>query len=297
MGIIEFIQRASNPILDWFMRIITEGGDVTFAIIVGAILFWLIDKKFAYKMMLTFLFSAGINSTLKGLFNKPRPFHKDPSLDIMKLDTVGSSFPSGHSQNIAVMATMVPYQYKSKLWIKITAIVLLVLVPFSRLYLGQHFLEDILVGVVLGIGIGIFALFILTKFDDYEDYIGLGLIPVFIALMFIFKDDNQVYVAGGALTGLSIGYFIEKRYIKYEVKAPLKIQIFKLLIGLSVALGLRTGLKLLFNLISKENNILDAVRYLIIALWASLGAMALFKKIFPQKEVEQIIIEEEITIS
>lgn len=290
MAIIEFLQRFSNPVLDWFMRIVTEGGDVTFAIVVGVILYWLVDKKFAYKMTLTFLFSAGINGGLKQLTQKNRPY-QDGAKAILQ-ETTGSSMPSGHSQNIAVMATMMGHKFKDKLWVKITAIVLLVLVPLSRMYLGQHYLDDVLVGVILGVGIAILSMYVLTKYDGFEDYIGLGLIPVFIILMIIFNKDNQIFVAGGALVGLTVGYFLEKRFVDYDVKAPWKTQIFKLIIGLAVALGLKEGLKVLFKLIHKNNllleNIFDAIRYLLVSLWATLGAMALFKAIFPNNNKQEV---------
>lgn len=293
MVIIDFLQRFSNPVLDIVMRIITEAGDVTFAIVIGVIFFWLIDKKFAYKMMITFLFSAGINSSLKEIFKRPRPFDIKPEVDITNQQTIGYSFPSGHSQNIAVMGTMVSNRFKDRLWLKITALVLVILVPLTRLYLGQHFIEDVLVGLVLGVLVAILAIYVLNKFDGYEDYVGLGLIPLFIVLMIVLKDNNQVFIASGALIGLSVGYFLEKRFVDYDVKAPLKIQIFKLVIGLAVALGLKEGLKVIFNLIAKDNNILDAIRYGLVALWASLGAMALFKAIFPNKNKVEEQLEPE----
>ena len=45
MQVIEFIQKFSNPFLDWFFRIITEAGDTIFFIVVGAILYWVFDKS------------------------------------------------------------------------------------------------------------------------------------------------------------------------------------------------------------------------------------------------------------
>ncbi len=290
MAIIEFLQRFSHPILDWIMRIITEGGDIIFFIVVGAALYWLVDKKFAFKMMLSFLFSALINGSIKQITQKNRPY-QDGAKPILQ-QTEGSSMPSGHSQNITVMSTMMVHEYKDRKWVKIVFIALAILVPFSRMYLGQHYLEDVLVGMLLGLLIGIFSIYLLDRFDGHEDYIALGLIPVFIVLMIIFKNENQIFVAGGAMAGLSVGYFVEKRYVQYEVKAPLKTQNLKLVLGLAIALLLKEGLKVIFNLISKDNNTLDAIRYFLVALWASLGSMAMFKAIFKVKEEDTIAIED-----
>lgn len=286
MQIIEALQKLSTPILDYIMRIITEGGDVTIAIVIGVSLFWLVDKKFAYKLMLTFLVSAGINGGIKQFTNKNRPYQDGAKAILQR--TEGSSMPSGHSQNIAVISTMVTFEYKEKLWVKILFPALFILVPLSRMYLGQHYLEDVLVGMALGVIIGIGGLYLLNKFDGYEDYIGLALIPVLLILMVFFRRENQIYVAGGSLIGLSVGYFLEKRYVDYDVKAPFWQQVIKLVIGLGVAFGLKEGLKILFALVKEKSNILDAFRYMIVALWASLGAMVLFKAIFPNHSKKEI---------
>lgn len=186
--------------------------------------------------------------------------------------------PSGHSQNITTSGVFMAYEYRKINWVKWTFIVLMILVPFSRMYLGQHYLEDVLVGMALGIGIGILGMFVYKKFPDKEEYVGLAMIPVLVILM-IFISDHQVFVGGGAYSGLAIGYFLEKKYVNYDIKAPKKTQIFKVIIGLAVTLVLYFGLSFLFDLIG-EYNILTAIRYFVIAFWASLGAPILFKKIF-----------------
>lgn len=279
MEIIEAIQKLSHPILDWLLRIITETGDVLAFIILGVILFWCIDKKFAYKLMTTLLFSASINGVIKSFTQKNRPY-QDGAEGILQ-ETEGSSMPSGHSQNIATASTFMIYEYKNVNWVKWTFIVLTILVPFSRMYLGQHYLEDVLVGLALGLAIGLLGLLVYSKFPDKEEYVGLVFVPILILLM-IFIKDHQVFVGGGAYIGLATGYLIEKRTINYDTKAPLKIQIYKVLIGLAITLVLYFGLKVLFGLIG-EYNILTALRYFVIAFWASLGAPAMFKQIFKQK--------------
>lgn|SRR5690554_3854490 len=282
MGIIEAIQSISNPVLDWIMRIITETGDVLAFIVLGVILFWTIDKKFAYKLMTTLLFSASINGAIKSFTGKLRPYEEGAKPILQKTD--GSSMPSGHSQNITTAATFMVYKYRNISWIKWTFIALAILVPFSRMYLGQHYLEDVLVGMVLGISIGVLGIYVYSKFPNHEEYVGLAFIPALIILM-IFISEHQVFVGGGAYIGLTVGYLIEKRMVNYDIKGPLKTQIYKVLIGLTITLILYFGLSFLFDLIG-EYNILTAIRYFLIAFWASLGAPALFKVIFKnQKEV------------
>ncbi|NMA05866.1 MAG: phosphatase PAP2 family protein [Acholeplasmataceae bacterium] len=299
MQVIEFIQKFSNPFLDWFFRIITEAGDTIFFIVVGAILYWVFDKKFAFKLMISFLFSALINGVIKHFTKKPRPYEEGAEAILQR--TGGSSMPSGHSQGIGALGSMMIYEYKEVKWIRYVSIALMILVPFSRMYLGQHYLEDVIVGLILGIFLGLLGLYLLSVGNpDKEDIRAFYLIPLFILLM-IFFPNNQLFVAGGAYIGLTLGYFLEKRYVKYDTKEVWWIQILKVLFGLLIAIGLKEGIKPLFKLIHGNNetleNIFDAVRYFLVALWASLGAMFTFEKVLRVNGEKRFIKKEKVEVT
>lgn len=299
MQVIEFIQKFSNPFLDWFFRIITEAGDTIFFIVVGAILYWVFDKKFAFKLMISFLFSALINGVIKHFTKKPRPYEEGAEAILQR--TGGSSMPSGHSQGIGALGSMMIYEYKEVKWIRYVSIALMILVPFSRMYLGQHYLEDVIVGLILGIFLGLLGLYLLSVGNpDKEDIRAAYLIPLFILLM-IFFPNNQLFVAGGAYIGLTLGYFLEKRYVKYDTKEVWWIQILKVLFGLLIAIGLKEGIKPLFKLIHGNNetleNIFDAVRYFLVALWASLGAMFTFEKVLRVNGEKRFIKKEKVEVT
>ncbi len=299
MQVIEFIQKFSNPFLDWFFRIITEAGDTIFFIVVGAILYWVFDKKFAFKLMISFLFSALINGVIKHFTKKPRPYEEGAEAILQR--TGGSSMPSGHSQGIGALGSMMIYEYKEVKWIRYVSIALMILVPFSRMYLGQHYLEDVIVGLILGIFLGLLGLYLLSVGNpDKEDIRAFYLIPLFILLM-IFFPNNQLFVAGGAYIGLTLGYFLEKRYVKYDTKEVWWIQILKVLFGLLIAIGLKEGIKPLFKLIHGNNetleNIFDAIRYFLVALWASLGAMFTFEKVLRVNGEKRFITKEKVEVT
>lgn len=280
MQIIEFLQQFSNPILDWFFRIITEFGDMIFFILIGAIIYWVINKKFAFKLMVSYIFSAMVNGAIKSFTKKYRPYQDGAKAILQK--TTGSSMPSGHSQAIGSLGGVMLYKKFEIKWLRYTSIILMILVPLSRMYLGQHYLEDVLVGLSLGLILGPLTFFLLSVGNnDKEDIRALYLIPFLIIAMFFVYND-QLYTAAGGYLGLVIGYFIEKRYVKYDVKAPLKIQILKVIIGLFIALLLKEGLKFLFGLMT-DHYIMDFIRYFMVGIWASLGAMFSFKKIFTKE--------------
>lgn len=285
MQIIEFLQSLSNPALDWIMRIITEFGDQYFFILLGAILYWTVDKKFAFKLMVAYLGSAFINGGLKALTNKPRPYQEGARAILQ--ETTGSSMPSGHAQASGSLAINLWNEYYYAKWVRVLMIAMIILVPLSRMYLGQHYLEDVLVGLVLGLILGSTFMFLLGVGNfDKEHIRALYPVPVLLILM-VFFHEEPLFVAGGAYIGLAVGYFIEKKYNKYKVKAPVSIQFMKVLIGLLVAFALKEGLKFIFPYSETVDVnptfldlIFDFIRYFIIGMWASLGAMWLFKKLF-----------------
>ncbi len=283
MQIIEFLQSLSNPVLDWTMRIITEVGDQYFFILLGAILYWTVDKKFAFKLMVSYLGSAFINGGLKALTNKPRPYQEGARAILQ--ETTGSSMPSGHAQASGALAINLWNEYYYAKWVRVLMVAMIILVPLSRMYLGQHYLEDVLVGLVLGLILGSTFMFLLGVGNfDREHIRALYPIPILVILM-VFFHEEPLFVAGGAYIGLAVGYYIEKLYVKYKVAAPLKTQIIKVIFGLAMAFILKEGLKFvlpygLFDVDSIGYLILDFIRYLLIGLWASLGFMFVAKKIF-----------------
>ena len=267
------------------MRIITELGDQYFFILLGAVLYWTVDKKFAFKLMVAYLGSAFINGGLKALTNKPRPYEVGARPILQQ--TEGSSMPSGHAQAAGSLAINLWNEYYYSKWIRGFMIAMIILVPISRMYLGQHYLEDVLVGLVLGLILGSTFMFLLGVGNfDKEHIRALYPIPVLIILMAFFHLE-PLFVAGGAYIGLTTGYFIEKKYVKYKVNAPVLIQVIKIVLGLVVAIGLKEGLKLVFPY-SASVDInptfldlsFDFLRYLIIGIWASLGMMWVSKKLF-----------------
>ena len=86
---------------------------------------------------------------IKALINRPRPFEV---LNITNLINVGSSsFPSGHT--IAAF-TALALLYRGYPKLRHLWFVLALLIGFSRIYLGVHFLTDVAVGALIGYVIG-----------------------------------------------------------------------------------------------------------------------------------------------
>ncbi len=148
--------------LDYPMRFLTSLGSENFFFLVLPLIYWCVDAKVGLRVAFILAVGTSLNCMVKFLFASPRPYWV--SVDV-KPGSVESTFglPSGHAQNSAAlwgaMAADVP---AGKRWAWVAAVVLAFLVGFSRLYLGMHFVHDVLAGWLIGYAL----LFVFLKFWD-----------------------------------------------------------------------------------------------------------------------------------
>jgi membrane-associated phospholipid phosphatase len=110
--------------------------------------------------------SALLNALLKLAFHRPRP-----ELAFVHLETY--SFPSGHAAvstaTFTTIAFLLGRRYRSlraRLLIALGATVAIVLVGFSRLYLGAHYLSDVLGGISVGFAWAMLCLIAYTLWGE-----------------------------------------------------------------------------------------------------------------------------------
>lgn len=136
---------------DWLvapMQIFSFLGTEEFYILIFPILYWSIDAKLGIRVGALTLFSSGLNFILKIPFLGPRPYWV--STDVKPLwGEIYFGIPSGHAQNsVAVWGSMAGYLRKT--WVWVTAIFLMLMIGFSRVYLGAHFAIDTVAGWLIG---------------------------------------------------------------------------------------------------------------------------------------------------
>lgn len=287
MGFLRFLEEIRNPVFDFIFSAITYLGDETAFMAVAILIFWCVSKKDGYYILSVGLIGTVINQFLKLAFRIPRPWVKDPSFTIVESAreaATGYSFPSGHTQNSVGTFGAIAFLYKKK-WIRIVAIVLCVLVPLSRMYLGVHTPLDVFTSVGIALVL-IFAMNYIFKLVDrrpYGMYILLGsmvaicLIFLLFVLLFPFPADLDPhnYESGlknactllGATLGMLIAYPIEKKYINFETEGKWYSQLIKVALGLGIVLGLKAGLKVLLSLFLPAM-VERVIRYAIIVLFA-----------------------------
>ena len=141
--------------LDGFFIRFTFLGDGLFSIIVIVLLLLVRRYSQALQVLTAFLASALCAQLLKSFFSMPRPKQFfSPGQYAYFIDGIThvgySSFPSGHATSIFALATMLALFEKNKKW-NVVYLVAAMAVGYSRIYLGQHFLADVLVGSLVGV--------------------------------------------------------------------------------------------------------------------------------------------------
>lgn len=108
--------------------------------------YWVWSKAIFYRLLILVALNIVLNAYLKDLFQDPRP-----PLAIRLDDRVGSSYglPSGHAQLAVVIWLWLAFELR-RAWAWLLGSLIALGVIFSRLYLGVHDLEDVLVGAVIG---------------------------------------------------------------------------------------------------------------------------------------------------
>lgn len=293
LTISEFIQSFRSDFLDAFFLFITQFGDETVFLIIGAVLYWTFDKKFAYRFIMFFLYGAVLNGSLKFLTDTPRPYVEHPeTIQLIGEGSLGTSLPSGHAQNSTTMALVLAEKHRHVgKWFTTFLTVMVFLVMLSRLYLGEHYLSDVIFGLAIAYGFYQLVRYVQTKpfASTYVQYLPL----ILLLPIAILTNDKNVFLASASLFGFSIGYPLERRFIGFKEKTTWVIALIKLVFGLGIALAIRIGLKAVFELglystdfeinPTLGDQLLDFLRYFLIAIWVTLGAPFVFKKLIQPK--------------
>lgn len=289
MEFLRFLEGIRNPFFDTFFSIITRFGEETLFIIVGILFLWCINKKHGYYLFFVGFSGLLINQFLKFCFRIPRPWVRDPNLTVVesaKEMAYGYSFPSGHTQVSVGLYGGMARLFEKKL-LRIICVFLVILIPFSRMYLGVHTPIDVITSVVIALLL-VFAFYpiINNKFENVKKINVLFAICFTASVLYLLyilfcvsqlnvdveelnKGVADAYKICGCLIGLWLSYNIDMKYLCYKTDAPLYAQIIKFTVGLIILLLIKEGLKEpLLNLFN-GNQIAGMIRYFAIVFFAA----------------------------
>ena len=305
MEFLYLLEKIRNPVFDFLFSLITTLGEETGFLVIAIVIFWCIDKRGGYYILMTGFIGTVINQWLKIVFRVPRPWDLGAAEGFKAVDSAfegagGYSFPSGHTQNVAGTFGAISVYFKRNL-VRIISVAAIVLVGFSRMYLGVHTPAD----VFTSLGIALLLILVLypvfsteERFNKYMPYVIIASVVFTVAyVIFVGQLDYADYVQDitispngevhdpyasalkngatmlGCLLGLLVIYPLDRYVIKFKTEAKWYAQIIKLVLGLGIVLALKLGLsaplKLLVGLFTDNpDNIARTLRYFIMVVFA-----------------------------
>lgn len=158
--ILDWIQSLRTPLGDMIMPFISRLGNTGIIWIILTLLLLIFPKtrRAGVFMAAALLFDLLLCDTLlKPLIARARPFSVRKDIELLISAPRDYSFPSGHTAVSFASVTALFLTGKKQLWIP--ALVLAVLIAFSRLYLYVHYPTDILGGILVGLVAGCLGAF------------------------------------------------------------------------------------------------------------------------------------------
>lgn len=271
------------PEAKYFFRYITEFGGTFIYLMVFFIIFWGINKNVGKILLFVYISSNFVNYYAKAIIANERP----PESDWLLISGSHKSTPSGHAMSSTVFWGMISIKFKKgTMWI--LSIVIIFLVGLSRIYLGVHWLGDVITGWLFGIIILLLVLILeeplssfISNYNIVYFYLGLAAFGFLVIILTeIFYESAYNFGApGGQMIGLGLSFTFEHKYVNFEIEfnpGEKWKQILRILIGIFIVAIVFLGLSVILD---SDIVWLKALHYILtlligIALWPFI-----FKKI------------------
>jgi membrane-associated phospholipid phosphatase len=276
-------------------------GSEVFILPLVIFIYWSWDKHLGRRLLPILMLSSWLNATLKEALKRPRPFNVsqqvlDQTPPFARERSYG--IPSGHTQN-STMAGGIAANELRRWWILVVTVLYAVLTGFSRMILGAHFPQDIILGFLLGMTVlGIYGV-LEPPIGRWISTQSMALKIVAVILMtaimtaihpILLRPTKPLWIldeipldsllaramvpAGGFL-GIGIGLILEDRYLYFDSKGTWPQRLFRIIIGM-------LGVALLYYALSPLSTVPripiagDLVRFAVIGFWITFGAPWLF---------------------
>lgn len=277
------------PWAELFFRGVTVLGSEYFYVVLIAIWFWAVDKRDSILAVFVLIVSFVSNYWLKIIFKNPRP----PVTNWLSgVHASNYSLPSAHAQNSVVMWGWVGLKSRSW-WMGVLSLALIGLVGLSRVYIGVHWLGDVVAGWAVGILL-LIALWrleepihsFLSKYNPNLQYLGLvifglGAMILTEALSPVTAEGLEANFGpnGGLIIGLGIGLALEKRYVNFEItpKHGEKWRVaLRVILGLVMVFAIAASLS---SVLPEEVYWMGAIQYALVTVSVIFIWPFLFKKL------------------
>jgi len=287
------------------------GTEYFFLVLLPA-LYWCIEASIGLRVGIILLLSTSVNDSLKMAFHGPRPYWYSTDVIAYAKET-SFGVPSGHAQ-IATGVWGMLAAGLHKWWAWGIAILVILMIGISRMYLGVHFPHDVILGWLIGALLLWLALRFWRPVTKWLKKMNLGqqiLMAFFTSLVIILvslipyawlkitywqppqawaeyaKDAVTMsgsFTTAGTFFGLLAGVAWFNRQGGFDSGGLLWKRIVRFLLGAIGVAIFYLGIKTLFGLIVPDSEalfpyILNYIRYFLLGAWISAGAPWVFVRL------------------
>lgn len=197
----ELVREAVSAEYAEFVIAITELGGVTALMGILALLFWWGDRRQSALVISYAIAGLAVMLALKTALALPRP-PEDAMLVALESEREGYGFPSGHAFAATVVyGGLLSVSNRSReTWAVAGVGALVIAISLSRVVLGVHYLGDVIVGALLGVGF-VVAMNRLTRGVPAVGF-AIAIVLAVPALVITGGREDTILAVGGALGGL-----------------------------------------------------------------------------------------------
>ena len=253
----DFRNGAGSILTDFFVKM-TFLSELNSVLVMMALIYWSVSKELGTCLMMGWSGNRLVNGALKVTVCAYRPWIRDariiPYGDSISTAT-GYSFPSGHTMNGASLFGGGALQKDLPAALRVVLGMMVVLIAFSRLFLGVHTLQDVLVGGCAGILVMWLTIRLLQWIARHPEkdvpvaFLGIGL-GIAVALYAAFKSypadfdtqgklivdgakmANDTFKGVGYCAAFLIGWIMERRLVGFSTDVPMAQKLGRIVIGL-----------------------------------------------------------------
>jgi membrane-associated phospholipid phosphatase len=291
------------------MRFFSYLGSQDFFFLVLPLIYWSVNSRLGLRVGMILMTSVSINFFAKLWFASPRPYWVSSQVNALSSESTFGT-PSGHAQNAVSVWGIIASSIRRP-WAWVTAFALVFFIGFSRMYLGLHFVHDVVAGWLIGcVLLWAFLRFWETvaawlKAKTFSQQVTLAFVVSLILVVigsfsvarldgYAFPDEwkdnalragelpapvsmENVITAAGTFFGVAFGLAWITSKGGYQADGPAGKRALRFVVGLIGVLILWRGLGMVFpggeNLVGY---ILRYVRYALVGFWIIGGAPWLF---------------------
>lgn len=225
--------------------------------LLGAVIFWCISKEAGSKVLFALCTGDLATNTVKLTACVYRPWIRDSRLHVAEAareGATGYSFPSGHTTGATATFGMTAIWKRDRRKLAAVLVGLIFLAGFARNFLGAHTAADVITALAVGaVSIGFVCFWYGKLGSDGAGEVAVligylvcaALVLIYVSLRsypmdlgadgMLLADPNvmraDAFSSAGMLTGWVVGWFIERRWIRFRVEGSTKEKVLRAIFG------------------------------------------------------------------